>query len=181
METRDAYLDALGVTQWLPRVPAAPPPPVAVEQVAATVPGVAAASAEAHWLLVDGHAGDPAQCISADFSGEVGQLMLAMLRAVQLAPEQVRVVASGPGLAEAAAVLRPRLLLALGETAARVLTDSGESLDSLRGSLRYWGSARIPLLASYHPAQLLREPAHKRKAWEDLKLARASTPQPGAG
>lgn len=181
MEIRDAYLDALGVTQWLPRVPAVPTLALAVEPIPAAVPAAAPGSAGVHWLLVDGHAADPQQCISADFSGEVGQLMLAMLRAVQLAPEQVRVVAAGPGLAEAVAMLRPRLLLALGETAARALIDSGESLDSLRGSLRHWGSARIPLLASYHPAQLLREPAHKRKAWEDLKLARASTPQPGGG
>lgn len=178
METRDAYLDALGVTQWLPRVPAAP-----VEQAAqaAAVTAGATATGTVHWLLIDGHAGDPAQRISADFSGEVGQLMLAMLRAVQLAPEQVRVVAPGPGLAEVVAALRPRLLLALGETAARAVADSHEPLDGLRGQLRHWGSARTPLVASYHPAQLLREPAHKRKAWEDLKLARASTTQVEAG
>ena len=42
----------------------------------------------------------------------------------------------------------------------------------LRGQVHVFGEARVPLVATYHPAYLLRSPTDKRKAWEDLKFAR---------
>ena len=47
-------------------------------------------------------------------------------------------------------------------------------LARLRGKLHAFGAANTPLVITYHPAYLLRAPADKRKAWEDLKFARAT-------
>ena len=60
--------------------------------------------------------------------------------------------------------------MALGRSAASTLLDTDASIASLRGRLhRYRG---VPLLATYHPAYLLRNLPDKAKAWEDLLLAR---------
>jgi len=177
MQSRDAYLDALGVTQWVPRAAAAPR--VAAAAVPAVAPAVAseAMTQRPQWLLVDSLAQDPANRIDSDFASEVGQLMAAMLRAVQLSPQQVLVAPADEQLPGLVAASQPRLVLALGEAAAQALSGRILALDALRGSVQAWGALRTPLVASYHPAQLLRDASLKRKAWEDLKLARASTPQ----
>jgi len=66
-------------------------------------------------------------------------------------------------------LLRPRLILAMGRFAAQSLLRSTEPLGKLRGRVhRYQG---LPLVVTYHPAYLLRSPAEKAKAWEDLCLA----------
>lgn len=68
-------------------------------------------------------------------------------------------------------LIRPRLLVALGRVAARRLTGSNKAMGALRGR---WTSYRgIPLLATFHPAYLLRQPLDKRLAWDDLKQLRA--------
>ena len=66
--------------------------------------------------------------------------------------------------------MAPKLLVALGKTAATRLIGTEASLASLRGRVhRYRG---IPLIVTYHPAYLLRTLTDKAKAWEDLLLAR---------
>jgi len=63
------------------------------------------------------------------------------------------------------------VIVALGRIAAQRLTGTSRSIGALRGS---WTSYRgTPLLATYHPAYLLRQPLEKRRAWDDLKLVRA--------
>jgi DNA polymerase len=47
------------------------------------------------------------------------------------------------------------------------------ALARLRGRAHAFGPASTPLIVTYHPAYLLRSPGEKRKAWEDLKLARS--------
>ena len=80
------------------------------------------------------------------------------------AGEQQRV-----GIARAV-VTRPRLLIALGKSAASLLLGTDASIASLRGRVhRYQGR---PLIVTYHPAYLLRTLPDKAKAWEDLVLAR---------
>jgi uracil-DNA glycosylase len=176
MQSRDAYLDALGVTQWVLRTP--PAPSVVAAVPVASAPAVAAPLAERpQWLLVDGLATDPAARLDAAFANESGQLMVAMLRAVQLTPQQVLLAPPGEALAQLMANARPRLVLALGEAAAQHLTGSSQSLDALRGSVRLCADGSTALVVSYHPAQLLRDASLKRKAWDDLKLALAHTPQ----
>jgi DNA polymerase len=149
------------------------------------------AAAQGGWLIVadmppalDGRHGDP-------FDGDAGRLLHNMLNALQLHGGALPVhlmrthrgVASGqPGspqpigeaLAEGAAALAPRLVLAMGPLAAQSLMRSSEPLGKLRGRvvpMDLPGLPALPVVASYHPAYLLRNPADKARAWADLCLA----------
>lgn len=153
--------------------------------------GDASAPREGGWLIVadmppglDGRHGDP-------FEGDAGRLLHNMLNALQLHGGAVPVhlmrthrgVASGqPGsprpadaaLADDVAALAPRVLLALGPLAAQSLLQSAEPLGKLRGRvvpIALAGLPALPVVASYHPAYLLRNPADKGRAWADLCLA----------
>ena len=72
------------------------------------------------------------------------------------------------------ALLKPKIILAVGRIAAQNLLATDAPLARLRGKLHTFGEAHTPLVITYHPAYLLRTPADKRKAWEDLKFARAT-------
>jgi DNA polymerase len=74
------------------------------------------------------------------------------------------------------AVIRPKYLCALGAPAAQWLTGTTLSIGRLRG--RFYEYHGIPVLCTYHPAYLLRNPAAKRDVWDDLKklLARMGRP-----
>jgi DNA polymerase len=63
-------------------------------------------------------------------------------------------------------------MLVVGRIAAQNLLRTAESLGRLRQQVHVFGTARVPLVVTYHPAYLLRTPGDKRKAWEDLKFAR---------
>jgi DNA polymerase len=65
-------------------------------------------------------------------------------------------------------------MLAVGRIAAQNLLATDAPLARLRGKLHRFGESDTPLVITYHPAYLLRTPADKRKAWEDLKFARAT-------
>ena len=70
------------------------------------------------------------------------------------------------------ALIRPRIIIALGKSAATTLLNVDATIASLRGRVhRYRG---VPLVVTYHPAYLLRTLPDKAKAWEDLCLARAT-------
>jgi DNA polymerase len=77
-----------------------------------------------------------------------------------------------PYLERQIALLRPSILLAVGSIAAQNLLATDVPVGRLRGQLHAFGSARTPLVVTYHPAYLLRSPGEKRKSWEDLKFAR---------
>ena len=77
-----------------------------------------------------------------------------------------------PYLTQQIELLRPQLLIALGRVAAQYLLQSTTPIGRLRGRVHAYGETRLPLLVTYHPAYLLRSPAEKRRAWEDLKLMR---------
>jgi DNA polymerase len=62
-------------------------------------------------------------------------------------------------------------MLAVGRIAAQSLLGTDAPLGRLRGQVHRFGDT--PLIVTYHPAYLLRTPAEKRKAWEDLKFARS--------
>jgi DNA polymerase len=69
------------------------------------------------------------------------------------------------------ALARPKLIIALGGVAAKQLLDTTEGIMRLRGrwqSLSLSDGHKIPLMPTFHPAYLLRQPAHKRLAWRDL-------------
>lgn len=66
--------------------------------------------------------------------------------------------------------IAPRVLLAVGKFAAQTLTDSDASIGRLRGRVHSYRG--VPLVASYHPAYLLRSPNMTPTAWQDLQLLR---------
>ena len=123
------------------------------------------------------------------FVGRAGQLLNAMLFAIGLKREEVyianvlkcrppgnrdpqpeEVAQCEPYLIRQIEHIRPKLIVALGRHAAHSLLKTEVPLARLRGQrLSYHG---IPLIVTYHPAYLLRSPGEKRKAWEDLMLAK---------
>ena len=151
--------------------------------------GEAAAAGRGGWLIVadmppetDGRHGEP-------LSGDAGRLLDNMLRALQLhgggSPVHLmrthRGVASGrdgsprtfadsfPAQAEA---LAPGVILAMGPLAAQSLLQSTEPLGRLRGRAVPAAALNgVPVVATYHPAYLLRNGADKARAWADLCLA----------
>ena len=122
------------------------------------------------------------------FVGRAGQLLTAMLAAIDLPrdevyianilkcrppnnrdPEASEAAACTPYLERQIALVNPRVLLAVGRIAAQWLLDTDEPLGRLRGRAHQFGPQAVPLIITYHPAYLLRSPGQKRKAWEDLK------------
>jgi DNA polymerase len=75
-------------------------------------------------------------------------------------------------------LLQPRIILALGAFAIKALLRTDEPVGKLRGRVhRYQG---VPVVVSYHPAYLLRQPLEKARAWEDLCLAADTAQAPDA-
>ena len=123
------------------------------------------------------------------FVGQAGKLLDSMLRALALArgenvyianvvkcrppgnrnPEPDEVARCEPYLQRQVALVKPRLIIALGRVAAQNLLKTDASISSLRGRVhRYEG---VPVIVTYHPAYLLRSLTDKAKAWADLCLA----------
>ena len=93
-------------------------------------------------------------------------------------PEPLRSRACRPYLERQVALLAPKLIVALGQSAASLLLGTDATIASLRGRVhRYRG---MPLVVTYHPAYLLRNLPDKAKAWEDLLLARATVAKSAA-
>lgn len=125
------------------------------------------------------------------FVGRAGQLLNAMLAAIGFAREEVYIANilkcrppnnRDPQAAEQATctpyldrqieLIEPKAILALGRIAAQWLLQSDVPIGRLRGQVRQYGSARIPLVVTYHPAYLLRSPLAKAKSWQDLCMVR---------
>ena len=68
-------------------------------------------------------------------------------------------------------LVEPQLIVALGRFAAQSLLRTTRPIGKLRGQAFKYRETGIPLLVTYHPAYLLRNPLDKRKVWEDLCLA----------
>jgi uracil-DNA glycosylase len=124
------------------------------------------------------------------FVGRAGQLLDAMLRAISIAREDAyivnilkcrpprnrdpapeEVVQCSPYLHRQIELVKPQVLLAVGRIAAQTLLNTSTAIGRLREQTHEY--ADLPLLVTYHPAYLLRTPAEKRKAWDDLKRVRA--------
>ena len=154
-----------------------------------TVFGVGRADAD---LLIIGEApGAEEDKRGEPFVGRAGQLLNAMLGAIQLAREDVYIANilkcrppnnRDPKAEEAATctpylerqieLLQPKVILALGRIAAQWLLQSDSPIGRLRGREFSIGEPAIPLVVSYHPAYLLRSPLAKAKSWQDLTLVR---------
>jgi DNA polymerase len=129
------------------------------------------------------------------FIGRSGDLLTKILEAVQLPRDQVficnvikhrppenrnpspdEIAACRPFLRRQLEILRPRVILALGTFAAQTLLDTKVAIGKLRGfEHSYYG---VPLVVTYHPAALLRNPAWKRPTWEDVQFARRILDRP---
>ncbi|WP_096458958.1 uracil-DNA glycosylase [Sulfurifustis variabilis] len=143
----------------------------------------------ARWLFVGEAPGADEDRQGEPFVGRAGQLLNAMLFAIGLRREDVyianvlkcrppnnrdpqphEVSHCEPYLIRQIELIRPRLIVALGRHAAHSLLRTEAPLARLRGQrLSYH---ETPLVVTYHPAYLLRNPADKRRAWDDLCLAR---------
>jgi uracil-DNA glycosylase family 4 len=75
-----------------------------------------------------------------------------------------------PFLFRQLAIIRPKVIVALGATAAEALLGSKASLSALRNKVHEWRGT--PLIVTYHPAALLRNPNWKRPTWDDVRIAR---------
>jgi len=145
----------------------------------------------ARWLVVGEAPGADEDRQGEPFVGRAGQLLNSMLLGIGLAREQVyianilkcrppnnrdplpaEVAQCLPYLERQIALLRPKIMLAVGRIAAQNLLATDTPIGKLRGRAHVFGAQRIPLVVTYHPAYLLRSPTEKRKAWEDLKFAR---------
>lgn len=146
---------------------------------------------EADWLVIGEAPGKDEDRQGEPFVGRAGQLLNAMLKAVGLEREQVyianilkcrppnnrdprpeEVVRCEPYLMRQIALIQPKLILAVGRIAAQNLLKTDTPIGKLRGRVHRLGDTGIPVVATYHPAYLLRSPQEKRKAWQDLQLAR---------
>jgi DNA polymerase len=123
------------------------------------------------------------------FVGRAGQLLNKILEAIRFKredvyicnilkcrppgnrnPEQAEVDQCIPYLRKQIDLVRPKVILCLGLVAAGHLLGSKESLGRLRGRVLHFGD--IPVMVTYHPAALLRNPNWKRPAWEDVQAVR---------
>lgn len=145
----------------------------------------------AKWLIVGEAPGAEEDRAGEPFVGRAGQLLNSMLRSIGLSREEVYIANilkcrppnnRDPKPSEAAecmpflerqiALLGPKVILVVGRIAAQNILHTDESLGRLRQRVHVFGAGGVPLVVTYHPAYLLRTPGDKRKAWEDLKLAR---------
>ncbi len=144
---------------------------------------------QAQWMFVGEAPGADEDAQGEPFVGRAGKLLNAMLFAMSLKREQVyianilkcrppgnrdpqphEVECCEPYLIRQIALIRPKVIVALGRHAAHSLLKTETPLARLRGQrLAYQGT---PLIVTYHPAYLLRSPGEKRKAWDDLCLAK---------
>ncbi len=120
------------------------------------------------------------------FVGRAGQLLTKMIEAMGFRREEVYIAnvvkcrppenrdpepdeieACEPFLKAQIAAVRPRVIVALGRFAVQTLLRDTTPVSRLRGKWREYQG--VKLMPTFHPAYLLRNPAEKRKAWEDLQ------------
>ena len=147
----------------------------------------------AHWMIIGEAPGDEEDARGEPFVGKAGQLLDNMLAALGLSrqagpperqvfiahvlkcrppkgrnPSREDLAQCAPFLERQVALVRPRMILAMGRLAA-VLLAGDEPLGRLRGRVHsYLG---VPTVVTYDPAYLLRNPTDKARAWDDLCMA----------
>ena len=155
----------------------------------ATNPVPGTGNPDADFMIVGEAPGANEDAQGVPFVGQAGQLLTKIIAAINLTRDDVfianvlkhrppgnrnplpeEVTACSPYLVRQIELVRPKVLLALGTFAAQTLLETKLTIGKLRGQVhRYYG---VPLIVTYHPAALLRNPAWKRPTWEDVQLAR---------
>lgn len=83
-------------------------------------------------------------------------------------PENDEISTCQPFLEAQIRAVNPRAIVALGATAGKFMAKSGDPISKIRGRFASWNG--IPVMPTYHPAYLLRNPAAKKEVWADLRL-----------
>ena len=146
----------------------------------------------ADWLIVGEAPGENEDRQGEPFVGQAGKLLDNMLRSLGLDrtrnvyianvikcrppgnrdPQPDEVARCEPYLQRQVALIRPKVIVALGRFAAQTLLKTDATISSLRGRVHEYEG--VPVIVSYHPAYLLRSLPDKSKAWTDLCLAQAT-------
>ncbi len=145
----------------------------------------------ADWLIIGEAPGADEDRQGEPFVGRAGQLLNAMLQALDLKrqdvyianilkcrppqnrdPKAEEVLHCSSYLERQIQLIQPKVILALGRIAAQKLLQTNTSLGRLRGRLHHIEMTSAPVIVTYHPAYLLRSPLEKRKSWEDLLFAK---------
>ncbi|KAF7600328.1 MAG: DNA polymerase III [Candidatus Dactylopiibacterium carminicum] len=146
---------------------------------------------QADWMLVGEGPGAEEDARGEPFVGAAGKLLDAMLAALGMqrgenvyianavkcrppgnrTPEAAEIDACKPYLLRQIELVRPRLIVAMGRPAAQALLARELKIGAARGKVFHFGET--PLVVTYHPAYLLRNPLDKARAWEDLCFAQA--------
>ena len=144
----------------------------------------------ANWLFVGEGPGAEEDQRGEPFVGQAGKLLDNMLAAIDLKrdtnvyianivkcrppgnrnPEAGEAAQCEPYLARQIELIQPKLIVALGKVAAANLLNTNAPIGALRGKVHRYRD--VPLIATYHPAYLLRSLPDKAKAWADLVFAR---------
>ena len=149
----------------------------------------------ARWMIVGEAPGEQEDLRGEPFVGKSGQLLDSMLRALQLTrgeespqrqvyiantlkcrppgnrnPEPAELAQCEPFLVRQIELVQPGIIVAMGRFAVQALLRSTEPVGRLRGRVHSYHG--VPLVVTYHPAYLLRNPQDKARAWDDLCLAR---------
>lgn len=142
------------------------------------------------WLIIGEAPGADEDLKGEPFVGRAGKLLNAMLLSIGLQrdgvfianilkcrppknrdPKIEEVEACEKYLKQQIALIRPKIILALGRVAAQNLLKSDTPIGKMRGNSYLYPDSNLPVVVTYHPAYLLRSPREKRKVWEDLKFA----------
>ena len=145
----------------------------------------------AQWLIIGEAPGAEEDRQGEPFVGRAGKLLNNMLLAIGLQREEVYITnivkcrppnnrepapeeaqTCAPYLARQIALIKPKIILAVGRVAAQNLLKTDRPVGSLRGKRFDYEQTDIPVVVTYHPAYLLRSPQEKRKAWQDLLAAK---------
>jgi len=143
-------------------------------------------TSEARLVFVGEAPGRDEDLQGVPFVGRAGQLLTKMIAAIGMRREEVYICnvlkdrppdnrtplpeemeACLPFLRDQLAIIRPAVICTLGAVATKALLGPHVSITRIRGQLREYDG--IPLIPTFHPAYLLRNPAAKKDAWADLK------------
>jgi uracil-DNA glycosylase len=138
------YLNAMGIQVWVQRNIPVPAPPLPVNLMFIT---------EA-----------PKENEKAE------KIFDAMLYAIDLKNKDINMTYICDNFLEQIALIKPRLIVALGRIAAHELLKTDTLITQLRNQVFEYGNEKIPLIVTYHPKYLLHRPTEKANAWQDLQL-----------
>ena len=198
-KTRLHYLEAMGIDVWISRNKITQPKSLVNEQPVAesqshelshtkTPTVYDFGNQNADWMIVAEISEQNESLNSDPFAGQEGKLLIEMVRAIGLEKDAVYIamllkststhnkIAKAEGIISCFDYLQqqinqvnPKIIVAFGPLAAKILLDTNTSLENLRGISHTL--LNTPVVVVYHPHYLLQSLSEKRKAWQDLQFA----------